>query len=236
MDDVLVMRCGVVPYEEARQAQKRIEAARLAGDLPDVLLLIEHPPVYTKGRRTEPSELGMGEEWYRMQGIEVCETDRGGRVTYHGPGQLVGYPIVSLKPYGDNVHEYVRGLERLMIDSLASYGIEAEVIDGLTGVWVGGGPPEGRKIGSIGVHVNRGVTTHGFAVNVNNDLQPFEWIVPCGIDDCRMTSVCRELGSEQDMASYMDQVGQLFGKIFDREPVAAKGTLADLAGGTAAVR
>ena len=236
MDEVLVVRCGLVPYDEARRAQKRIEAARLAGDLPDVLLLLEHPPVYTKGRRSEPAELGMGEDWYRMQGIEVCETDRGGRVTYHGPGQLVGYPIVSLRPYGDNVHEYVRGLERLMIESLASFEVEAEVIDGLTGVWVGGRPPEGRKIGSIGVHVNRGVTTHGFAVNVKNDLQPFEWIVPCGIDDCRMTSVCRELGAEQDMHAYMDRVSDLFGRIFDREPVAAQVTLADLAGGTAAVR
>src|SRR5689334_7429406 len=93
MEEVLVMRCGLVPYEEAREAQKRIEAARLAGEVPDVLLLLEHPPVYTKGRRAEPGELGMGEEWYRMQGIEVRETDRGGRVTYHGPGQLVGYPI-----------------------------------------------------------------------------------------------------------------------------------------------
>jgi lipoyl(octanoyl) transferase len=178
----------------------------------------------------------MGEDWYRMQGIEVCETDRGGRVTYHGPGQLVGYPIFSLKPYGDNVHAYVRGLERLMIESLQAFGVEAEVIDGLTGVWVGGRPPEGRKIGSIGVHVNRGVTTHGFAVNVNNDLQPFEWIVPCGIQGVRMTSLCRELGAEQDMESYMDQVSGLFGEIFEREPVEAEGTLTDLAGGAASVR
>jgi lipoyl(octanoyl) transferase len=236
MDEVLVLRCGLVPYDEARRAQKRIEAARLAGDLPDVLLLLEHPPVYTKGRRSEPGELGMGEDWYRMQGIEVCETDRGGRVTYHGPGQLVGYPIVSLRPYGDNVHEYVRGLERLMIESLASFDVEAEVIDGLTGVWVGGRPPEGRKIGSIGVHVNRGVTTHGFAVNVNNDLQPFEWIVPCGIEGVRMTSLCRELGAEQDMRSYMNRVSGLFGEIFQREPVEAEGTLTDLAGGTVSVR
>jgi lipoyl(octanoyl) transferase len=236
MEKVLVMRCGLVPYEEAREAQKRIEAARLAGEVPDVLLLLEHPPVYTKGRRAEPQELGMGEDWYRMQGIEVCETDRGGRVTYHGPGQLVGYPIVSLKPYGDNVHEYVRGLERLMIESLAAYGVEAGVIDGLTGVWVGGPPPDGRKIGSIGVHVNRGVTTHGFAVNVNNDLQPFEWIVPCGIDGVRMTSLTRELGAEQDMDRYMDLVSELFGRIFEREPVEADGTLADLAGGAAPVR
>jgi lipoyl(octanoyl) transferase len=154
-----------------------------------------------------------------MQGIEVCEADRGGRVTYHGPGQLVGYPIVSLRPYGDNVREYVRRLERLMIDSLTQYGIEAEVIEGLTGVWVGGRPPEGRKIGSIGVHVNRGVTTHGFAVNVNNDLQPFEWVVPCGIEGARMTSLTRELGAEQDMETYTDVVAALFGELYGREPV-----------------
>jgi lipoyl(octanoyl) transferase len=219
VDEVLTVRCGLLPYEEGLALQKRVEAARQADEVPDVLLLLEHYPVYTKGRRTQPAELAMGEDWYRMQGIEVCETDRGGAVTYHGPGQLVGYPIVSLKPYGDNVHEYVRRLERLMTDSLASYGIDAEVIDGLTGVWVGGGPPEGRKIGSIGVHVSRGVTTHGFAVNVNNDLQPFEWVVPCGIEGARMTSLCREFGSQVDMDACMDVVTERFSEIYGREPV-----------------
>src|SRR6266513_2431112 len=121
VDEVLIARCGLVPYEAARHAQKRIEARRQAGEVPDVLLLLEHPPVYTKGRRAQPEELGMGEDWYRMQGIEICETDRGGAVTYHGPGQLVGYPIVSLRPYDDNVREYVRRLERLMIGSLGAY-------------------------------------------------------------------------------------------------------------------
>jgi lipoyl(octanoyl) transferase len=236
VEEVLIARPGLVPYQEAWALQRRIEAARQTGEVPDVLLLLEHPPVYTKGKRSDPAELGMGEEWYRMQGIEVCETDRGGRVTYHGPGQLVGYPIISLKPYGDNVHEYVKGLERLMIESLAAYAIEAEVIDGLTGVWVGGRPPEGRKIGSIGVHVNRGVTTHGFAINVNNDLQPFEWIVPCGIEGVRMTSLTRELGAEQDMDRYIDLVAQLFGRIFERDPVDTDRTLAELAGGAAPVR
>ena len=237
MDEVLTVRCGLVPYEEARSLQKRIERLRQADEIPDVLLLLEHPPVYTKGRRTQPEELAMGEDWYRMQGIEVCETDRGGAVTYHGPGQLVGYPIVSLKPYADNVHEYVRRLERLMIDSLAARGVRAEVIDGLTGVWVGGGPPEGRKIGSIGVHVSRGVTTHGFAVNVNNDLQPFEWVVPCGIEGVRMTSLCRELGAEQEMRSYMEEIGGLFGEIYEREPVPATAEeLSEMLGEPAPVR
>lgn len=237
MDEVLTVRCGVIPYEEARGLQERVEAARQADELPDVLLLLEHYPVYTKGRRTQPAELGMGEDWYRVQGIEVCETDRGGAVTYHGPGQLVGYPIVSLKPYGDNVHEYVRRLEELMTGSLATLGIDAEVNDGLTGVWVGGGPPEGRKIGSIGVHVSRGVTTHGFAVNVNNDLQPFEWVVPCGLEGVRMTSVCRELGAEADMDGYMDVVSERFGEIYGRQPIATEPeALALLLGDPAPVR
>jgi lipoyl(octanoyl) transferase len=227
VDEVLTVRCGLLPYEEALRLQKRIELARQADEVPDVLLLLEHHPVYTKGRRTQPSELAMGEDWYRMQGIEICETDRGGAVTYHGPGQLVGYPIVSLKPYGDNVHEYVRRLERLMTGTLASYGVDAEVIDGLTGVWVGGGPPEGRKVGSIGVHVSRGVTTHGFAINVNNDLQPFEWVVPCGIEGVRMTSLCREFGSEVDMDACMDVVTEHFSEIYGREPVST--TLEELA-------
>ena len=237
MDEVLIVRCGLVPYEEARLLQKRVEAARQADEVPDVLLLLEHSPVYTKGRRARPEELGMGEDWYRMQGIEICETDRGGAVTYHGPGQLVGYPIVSLRPYGDNVHEYVRRLERLMIGSLAAYGVDAEVIDGLTGVWVGGEPPEGRKISSIGVHVSRGVTTHGFALNVNNDLRPFEWVVPCGIEGVRMTSLCRELGSEVDMDAYMEVVAEGFGEIYGRDPVPTEfDALAELVGEPAPVR
>jgi lipoyl(octanoyl) transferase len=211
-------RLGLVPYQEARELQERLQAARQAGDAPDLLLLLEHPPVYTRGRRSEPGELPMGEDWYRMQGIEVCDTDRGGRVTYHGPGQLVGYPIVDLKPFGGDVHEYVRGLERVMIGSLAACGIAAGVIDGLTGVWVGGRPPEGRKIGSIGVHVSRGVTTHGFAINVNNDLQPFEWIVPCGIEGCRMTSLSGELGAQQSMEAFSEVVIQQFGEVYERRP------------------
>lgn len=226
-----------VPYLEAWDLQRELHERRAGGGIPDCCLLLEHPPVYTKGRRADPRELGMGEDWYRLQGIDVQESDRGGRVTYHGPGQLVGYPIVSLKPYGEDVQAYVGKLERLMIDSLMPYGIEAEVIDGLTGVWVGGAPPEGRKIGSIGVHVSRGVTTHGFAVNVNNDLQPFEWVVPCGIENVRMTSLTRELRAEQDMDRYMDVVSGLFGAIFQRDPVPTPSeSLTELLGGAAPVR
>ena len=256
-------RLGEVPYEEARALQKRLESARQGDEIEDVLLLLEHAPVYTKGRRTQPGELPMGEDWYRMQGVEVCDTDRGGRVTYHGPGQLVGYPIMSLKhlqpaaPGGEaedvrriDVHEYVRRMERVMIESLGAYGVAAGVIAGLTGVWAReSGPfPEGtresevsgevlsgalRKIGSIGVHVSRGVTTHGFAINVNNDLQPFEWIVPCGIDGCRMTSLSRELGAEQPMDEFMDVVTERFCAVYGRRAVEAE--LARLAGDGAAV-
>jgi lipoyl(octanoyl) transferase len=238
MSEVLVVRCGIVPYDQALAAQQRLERARQRGEVPDLLLLLEHTPVYTRGRRSTAEELPMGAEWYEAQGIEVRDTNRGGRVTYHGPGQLVAYPIVSLHPYGDDVHEYVRRLERVAIDALAVHGVEAGTIDGLTGVWTRGGrlgatdpgaaggapngppAPESRKIGSIGVHVSRGVTTHGLAVNVNNDLQPFEWVVPCGIEGCRVTSLGRELGGEQDIDAFADTVAARFAEVYGREPVA----------------
>jgi lipoyl(octanoyl) transferase len=213
--EIWIARLGLVPYGEAFELQKRLESARWAGELPDLLLLLEHPPVYTRGRRTTADELPMGEQWYRSQGIEVVDSDRGGRVTYHGPGQLVGYPIVSLRPYRDDVHDYVRRMERVIVGALAAAGVEAGPVEGLTGVWT----PAERKIASIGVHVNRGVTTHGFAINVNNDLQPFEWVVPCGIDHCRMTSITRELGCPQDMDAFMDVVSAEFGHIYDRRSV-----------------
>src|SRR5262245_62033394 len=227
--ELLVVRCGLVPYEEARVAQRWLEGARQEGELPDVLLLLEHPPVYTRGRRSDDAELPMAREWYEMQGIEVRDTDRGGRVTYHGPGQLVAYPIVSLRPYGDDVHEYVRRLERAAIGALGAHGVRATAIEGLTGVWTegelpgsGAGPAEARKIASIGVHVSRGVTTHGLAVNVSNDLQPFEWIVPCGIEGCRVTSLSRELGAEQDLAAFGRSIVAGFAEVFERDPVATE--------------
>jgi lipoyl(octanoyl) transferase len=152
-----------------------------------VMLMLEHWPVYTRGRRSGPGELPMGEDWYRMQGIDVVAVDRGGKVTYHGPGQIVGYPIVRV----DDVVEYVRTLEQALVAALGEEGVVARARpeDGpdYTGVWVGE-----RKIASIGVHVARGVATHGFAVNVENDLQPFSWVVPCGLDGVRMTSLIAE--------------------------------------------
>jgi lipoyl(octanoyl) transferase len=231
VEPIACIRLGQFPYEDARRTQKRLEASRQDGEIPDVLLLLEHPPVYTKGRRSSADELPMGEDWYRMQGIEIAETDRGGRVTYHGPGQLVAYPIVSLRPYGDDVHVYVRNLERVMIDSLAEHGVEAGLREGLTGVWVGE-----RKIGSIGVHVNRGVTTHGLAVNVSNDLQPFEWIVPCGIDHCQVTSLTRERGAEQDVDAFAATLAERFGAVFERRIEWAEDLDAVEAAGIASVR
>jgi lipoyl(octanoyl) transferase len=212
--EVLVVRCGTVPYEEARELQRELEGRRQRGEVPDVLLLLEHPPVYTRGRRSKPEELPMGAEWYEAQGIEVRDTDRGGLVTYHGPGQLVAYPIVDLGAYGDDVHRYVRGLERVMIEALGEAGVPAHTIEGLTGVWVGQ-----RKIGSIGLHVSRGVTTHGLAINVNNDLQPFEWVVPCGIEGVAMTSLSRELGAEQDFDAFADLLVAAYGRVLERETV-----------------
>ena len=237
-EEILVVRCGLVPYEEALVAQRWLAGARQEGEAPDVLLLLEHPPVYTRGRRAGEEELPMRREWYEMQGIEVRDTDRGGRVTYHGPGQLVAYPIVSLRPYGDDVHEYVRRLERVAIEALGGHGVAARTIEGLTGVWTEGEPPGGRraestpmgreigrsaevarKIGSIGLHVSRGVTTHGLAINVDNDLQPFEWVVPCGIDDCRVTSLARELGAEQDLDAFAGALAGRYAAVLERAAV-----------------
>jgi lipoyl(octanoyl) transferase len=213
--ELWVVRSGLVPYADATSAQRALAAARHAGRVPDLLLLLEHPPVYTRGRRSTADELPMGEDWYRAQGIDVTDTDRGGRVTYHGPGQLVGYPIVSLRPYGDDIHDYIRRMERVMIAALGDWGIEAGLREGMTGVWVGE-----RKIGSIGIHVNRAITTHGLAINLNNDLQPFEWIVPCGIEACRMTSVSRELGAEQDIDAFAGALTERFGEVYERSPIA----------------
>jgi lipoyl(octanoyl) transferase len=187
--ELWVCNLGTLEYREALGLQERIRDARQRDQVPDVLLLLEHWPVYTRGRRSDPGELPMGDDWYRMQGLEIVDTDRGGKVTYHGPGQLVGYPIVRV----DDVVSYVRTLERALIVALGEEGIAARARpeDGpdYTGVWV-----QERKIASIGVHVARGVTTHGFAVNVENDLQPFQWVVPCGLEGVRMTSLIKETG------------------------------------------
>ena len=187
--EIWVCHLGVVEYREALSLQERIREARQDGELPDVLLTLEHPPVYTRGRRSVAGELPFGEDWYSERGIDIVDTGRGGKVTYHGPGQLVGYPIVGV----DDVVAYVRLLEDALVTALADEGVAARSRphEGhrFTGVWVGD-----RKIASIGVHLSRGVSMHGFAVNVENDLEPFEWIVPCGLDGVAMTSLVAETG------------------------------------------
>jgi lipoate-protein ligase B len=186
MSELWVSHLGALPYAEAFELQRTLHRRRAAGELPDLALVLEHPPVYTRGKRTEPGDLPMGADWYRDQGIDVEDSDRGGRVTYHGPGQLVAYPIVAV----ERVADYVCALESAMVAALADEGLGAEARDvPFTGVWVGD-----AKIGSIGVRVREGVSMHGLAVNVDNDLAPFEWIVPCGIDHVRVTSLARETG------------------------------------------
>jgi lipoyl(octanoyl) transferase len=189
VNELWVCSLGTVEYREALALQERVRAARQADEVPDVMLMLEHPPVYTRGRRSGPGELPMGGDWYRTQGIDIVDVDRGGKITYHGPGQLVGYPIVRV----DDVVEYVRTLERGIVAALAEEGVSARARpeDGpdYTGVWVGD-----RKIASLGVHVARGVTTHGWAVNVENDLQPFGWVVACGLEGVSMTSFIKETG------------------------------------------
>jgi lipoyl(octanoyl) transferase len=192
---------GLVPYAEALALQLAERARVQAGESDGVLLLLEHPPVYTLGRRSEPGDLAMGEDWYRAQGIEIVRTDRGGKLTYHGPGQLVGYPVVRVERIGD----HVCAMEKAIVAALAEQGIEARGRDAegaqFTGVWV-----EDRKIASIGIHVSRGVAIHGFAVNVDNDLQPFEWAVACGLPDVRMTSVCRETGRSGTLPAVAERI------------------------------
>ncbi len=188
--ELWVVHLGRLPYPEGLALQERVRDARERDLVPDTLLLLEHDPVYTRGRRTAPGELPMPVAWYAARGIEIVEVDRGGRATYHGPGQLVGYPIVRT----DDVLAHVRGMERTIASALGEEGVVAagRTDDGpdFTGVWVDGT----RKIASLGVHVRRGITTHGFAVNVDNDLAPFGWIVPCGLEGVAMTTVVAESG------------------------------------------
>jgi len=192
---------GRVPYGEALALQQRVRAARRDDLIPDTVLTLEHDPVYTRGRRSDPAELPFAAEWYAERGIEIVDVDRGGKVTYHGPGQLVAYPIVRVA----DVMAFVEQLEGVMVAALAEEGIDARgrAHEGrdFTGVWVGD-----RKIGSIGLHISHGVTMHGLSINVDGDLSPFEWIVACGLGGVAMTSVERELGATRSRAGCLDCV------------------------------
>jgi lipoyl(octanoyl) transferase len=204
---------GVVEYREAWALQERVRAARQEDLIPDTLLLLEHPPVYTRGRRSQPGELARGEDWYRAQGIDIVDVDRGGLLTYHGPGQLVGYPIMRVS----DLMGYVQAMEGAIVAALRDEGLEGArggSADGreYIGVWT-----QERKVASIGVHRAREVTTHGFAVNVDNDLRPFEWVVACGLPDVRMTSVARELGSTgTHMPCFRKRTAYRFAEAFGR--------------------
>ena len=179
---------GLVPYADALALQRTLAEAVKAGDAPDTIILLEHQPVVTLGRRTQASELHVPADVE----VDVIETDRGGKSTYHGPGQLVCYPIVDLNRHGRDLHRYVRDLEGAIIRTLARFGLAGERIDGLTGVWL---TPPPRKLASIGVHASRWVTTHGYALNVDLDAAPFtEWITACGLEDAAFTTMAAELG------------------------------------------
>jgi lipoate-protein ligase B len=207
MPDLWVAQLGSIPYPEAFALQLRLRARRAREELPDLLLVLEHPPVYTKGKRSEPADLPMGEDWYRLQGIDVCATDRGGRVTYHGPGQLVAYPIMAV----DRVADFVHAMEGAIVAALADEGLAAEARETpFTGVWLTDSAGPALKIGSIGVRVRKGISMHGLAVNVDNDLQPFEWIVPCGIEHVRVTSVARETGRAPSLPCFRKRLAYRF--------------------------
>jgi len=210
MPELWVCNLGLVPFATALACQESLRAARQADEIPDTLLLLEHPPVYTRGRRSNADELPGGPRLLGEEEIEVVDVDRGGRVTYHGPGQLVGYPIVRI---GD-VIGYLRSLERAIVATLSREGLAASGAgERPTGVWV-----SGRKIASIGVHVSRRVSTHGFAVNADNDLTPFSWIVPCGMPDVEMTSVARETGRAHTIGGLRRGVATELARALERTP------------------
>ena len=215
--ELLVSHLGAVDYRAGVALQEDLRARVTSGALPEVLLLLEHLPVFTRGRRSTPDELPLGEQWYRGRGIEVIQTDRGGKVTYHGPGQLVGYPIMRI----DDVLDYLRTMEKAIVAALSDVGVGAHPRPGrgFTGVWV-----QERKIASIGVHIARGVTTHGFAVNVDNDLEPFDWVVPCGLPEVQMTSVERETGRGGTLEPFRERMAARFCAAYGRSP--REGTLA----------
>jgi lipoate-protein ligase B len=211
MPELLVAELGLVPYGEALELQRAAAKARINGELAeDLLILLEHPPVVTLGRTAKEANLLATPEALRARGVEVFEVERGGDITFHGPGQLVGYPIVDLKRHKQDLHWYLRQVEEALIVALAALGIPAERNPGKTGVWT-----RGRKIASIGVHARDWVTWHGFALNVNTDLSYFDLIVPCGIQDVTMTSIARELGvARADDALVRAETARAFGSVF----------------------
>ena len=220
---------GRVPYADALAIQQRVIAARKAGTIGDTLLLLEHPPVLTLGRNSKREHVLASDELLRARGVELHEVNRGGDVTYHGPGQLVGYPIVDLRgdwPYKKGPHlgpvDFVRMLEEVLIRTSGEFRVLAQRVPGRTGVWtLANGSVQEKKIAAIGVHVSQGVTSHGFALNVTTDLRDYQWIVPCGISDREVTSL--ELESPVEPPPTMDEVIHVivrnFGRLFERQMI-----------------
>jgi lipoyl(octanoyl) transferase len=208
---VQVRRLGVIPYADGLEIQKQLVEQRRAGEIPDQLLLLEHPPVITLGVKTRNnrSNIVAAPSTLEAEGVEVYESGRGGDVTYHGPGQLVGYLIIDLKPDRCDVHRYVRDIEEVMIRTAASFGIEASRLVGLTGAWVGN-----EKLAAIGVRIARWITSHGFAFNVNTTLNHFDLIVPCGISDKGVTSLQKLVGHDIPMVEVEDAVELAFRRVF----------------------
>jgi lipoyl(octanoyl) transferase len=206
-----VMQLGRVPYREAWDLQRSLAGAVSQGAIPDTILFLEHPPVVTLGRRTDDGELHIPDD----AAVDVVETDRGGKSTYHAPGQLVCYPILDLNRHGRDVKQYVRDLEEALIRTADAFGVGGERIDGLTGVWLTRPP---RKIASIGVHVSRWVTTHGYALNVDLDPAPFtEWITACGLEDAMFTTIARETGTPVTVDEVRPHAVAAIADVFDLE-------------------
>ena len=205
-NELWVCHLGRVEYREAAALQERLRERVIAGELPDLMLLLEHPPVYTIGRRSDEGDLPFGEAFYRERGLDIVRTPRGGQLTYHGPGQLVGYPIMHVS----SVPEYILTMERAIVRALGDAGVAAATKLGHkhVGVWVGE-----RKIASVGVHISHGVSSHGFAVNVTNDLDPFTWVVACGLPEVQMTSMA-ESGSSEGIACFRKRIGHRFTEAF----------------------
>ncbi|HVE42532.1 MAG TPA: lipoyl(octanoyl) transferase LipB [Planctomycetota bacterium] len=200
---------GRLPYGEALALQKETVRRRVAKEIPDTLILVEHPPVITLGKMAKREHL-LGSR----PDVEIVETPRGGDVTYHGPGQIVGYPILDLTALNQDLKKYLGNLEEVMIRAVARYGITAGRQEGMTGAWVGD-----RKIGAIGVRVERWVTSHGFALNANNDLGGFDLIIPCGLRGKGVTSIAREIGHEVDLDELRRSVAEIFGEVLGRRMI-----------------
>lgn len=207
---MLFCRLGTIDYAEAHRLQKELQGKRIRGEVSDIVLLLEHPPVLTMGRSAKAQHVVAAPELLESRGIQVHEVGRGGDVTYHGPGQLVAYPIIDLKPDRKDVRKYVASLEETMIRTCAGFGLAAGRVEGLNGAWIGD-----RKVGAVGVRISRWVTMHGLALNVNSDLREFEMIVPCGIQDKGVTSLSAELGRTVHVTDVFAPLARHFAELYD---------------------